>query len=456
MFRKVIKIIKQLLPKNIKKVMRSFLLMKPGAKKPSKNIMHYKKIGIADINEDIAYLRNMAFEKRSDEIVNNIRSKVVSGGKVKVAFVVNEAAKWNCDSVWDYMIDHPSWDPVVVVSLANYSRKINKLNRSTKYSEEFDFYIKIDPDAIPLYSESEDIQYPIEDLDADIFFFQQPWGMRDFPKRVSGTGLACYMHYGFLMMNAEEKHYNLRSFHPYLWRYFSQSKLHRCVHLITDNLAAKRIVVTGYPKLDYYLDGDKTVNEDRRKRVIFAPHHSLGKKTLNMSTFRWSGEFVFDLARTHPDIDWIYKPHPNLEFTVVKNGVMTKEEYVNYLNSWEELDNCQVLTGGNYLYVFDSSDLLITDCGSFLAEYLPTGRPIIHLKNKGAVEFHKFGEVLSEGFYQAENPEELMEIFRNVFLEGNDSLTERRAELMNLLFPSGKSATFNLIDHLEEQFSIQR
>jgi len=50
---------------------------------------------------------------------------------------------------------------------------------------------------------------------------------------------------------------------------------------------------------------------------------------------------------------------------------MTLNEVESYYAEWHNLSNGFVYDEGDYFNIFKSSDALITDCGSFLAEYLP-------------------------------------------------------------------------------------
>ena len=60
-----------------------------------------------------------------------------------------------------------------------------------------------------------------------------------------------------------------------------------------------------------------------------------------------------------------------------KTGFMNEFEYDEYVAQWNNLPNAYLYNKGNYIELFKTSDLLITDCSSFLLEYMPTLKPII-------------------------------------------------------------------------------
>jgi CDP-glycerol glycerophosphotransferase (TagB/SpsB family) len=258
------------------------------------------------------------------------------------------------------------------------------------------------------------------------------------------------------MMANHGMHYNIGSFHPYLWRYYTQTEAHRAMHLAHDPSAYDRLVVTGYPKLDVYLEDDPTERLDHPvwgegqgdTRIIFAPHHSLGQDNLNMGTFRWTHERMLEFARSHERLRWVYKPHATLRHSVVKNGIMTREQYAVYERAWADLPNATIYDSGDYFDIFRSSDVLITDSGSFLAEYLPTGNPIIWLVHPTTIGLNEVGQGLARGFYDVHDLDELDATFQQVVVDGNDPMAAERAAAAATLLPTGGSAARAVVGHL--------
>ena len=78
--------------------------------------------------------------------------------------------------------------------------------------------------------------------------------------------------------------------------------------------------------------------------------------------------------------------------------------------------------------MFKTSDCLITDCISFLAVYLPTGNPVIHLLSKKQTrEFNEFDNYIIEWYYQVFNNSELEKTFSQIIVEGSDP---KKSELL--------------------------
>lgn len=418
----------------------------------------YEHASPENLYDAVDFLRNAAVDEMNRNLQRRIRAEVRDGRPLKIGFLVSDRSKWNMDSVLDE-VRKAGWSARVYLcpKQAAYADRDDK---AIAYQSERDFFLQVDSDLVDLYDWKEDLQKPVEDLvDADVVFFQQPWGMQDLPRRLAGRALNAYVHYGFMMMANHGQHYHIGSFHPYLWRYFTQTEGHRLLHLENDPSAYSKLVVTGYPKLDVYLSEAGGGSElwplpnQSARRIIYAPHHAVTKGSLGMSTFAWNHDLLLELARTTPGTQWLYKPHPNLKYAIARAKLMTREEYEAYERAWAELPNAAVYDSGRYFDVFRSSDVLITDCGSFLAEYLPTGNPIIWLVSATSVGLNAVGQSLADGFYQVRTIPELHETYKRVVVAGEDPLKATRERAIERVLPPGGSAALAIVDHLREQLT---
>ena len=245
----------------------------------------------------------------------------------------------------------------------------------------------------------------------DIIFYEQPWELPEIHSiyRTSNYAVCLYCSYGSCITNGENEY--CKPFFNELYTYFMDNeeiiKTMRQKGVIDVNLE-----FAGQVKLDAYL---KPLNKENivwktsgKKRVIYAPHHSFYKGSmLGFGTFDWNYKFFLDYAEKHQEIEFILKPHPELKCQIVKNGLMTYDEMNEYFKKWEELPNCQIYDKGNYFDMFRTSDMLITDCNSFLYEYLPTEKPVIHLISEHSIGHNEFGRKITSGYYKVHNIEEL-------------------------------------------------
>lgn len=429
---------------------------------PSPSQLGYPRTHPENGYDALDFLRSKKVFDLNQEVVERVRLAIASTGrKVKVGFLVCEREKWNGDQLLRELENSGNFDCSFAVHLSSTAARLPHEERASDYEEQVTYFKTKGKVEFDLFDPERNQSFAIEDTDYDVLFIQQPWGAKDFPRRLVGRTLCVYMHYGFMMMANHGMHYNISTFHSYLWKYFTQTESHRRLHIQNDPSANDKIVVTGYPKLDVYFEKEpartavpawKNHSDPFRRRIIFAPHHSVERNSLGMATFRWSGLELSSLRSEHQEIDWIYKPHPRMSLALQRAKFMLAEEYDAYVQEWDQGENSSVYDDGDYFDIFRSSDALITDCGSFLAEYLPTGKPIIWLVSEETIGLNSVGKFISEGFYQAWTAEELRQVFQYVVVEGNDPLYEVRRRAIDEIIPGDQTSSKEVANYLQNAF----
>ena len=178
--------------KKIKRIMKS---IKKRVKKDEKYLRESPK----NIYDAVDFLRKVHVDSAHSVVIDRIRNKIITGRSVDVGFVVNESAKWNCGALLSEMKKDQYFNPTIILSVRDLKGSTPE-ERKDLYLKTRQFYLNIDENLVDLYDWQKDLLKPIEDLQADILFFQQPWSMNDFPRRIIGKSLGIYMHYGFMMM----------------------------------------------------------------------------------------------------------------------------------------------------------------------------------------------------------------------------------------------------------------
>jgi hypothetical protein len=209
---------------------------------------------------------------------------------------------------------------------------------------------------------------------------------------------------------------------------------------------AERLIVTGHPKLDVYQEPMPTDLRlwkvpAAKKRIIWAPHFTVtdDRTPHTFSNFFEYYDFFLQFVRNHPEIEVVLRPHPELFEHMVATGLKTREEADAYRTRFNALPNGQVYEGGDIFTMFRQSDALILDCISFLAEYLPTGRPICFLDGMRRQRLNPIGERLLQTYYIAWNPEEIEDFIRTVVVGGDDYRRGEREQVAReyLHMPAG-------------------
>lgn len=396
------------------------------------------------------------------KVMDRLRKKK---DKFKVIFIVESNQKWGWQSVYDELRKDDRFE-LLLVTLPLTTRFKDKIYPQ---KEDIEFFSKLNMPIIDGYDYDKQTCIDLEELGADIIFYTHPWFVdvhKIPPALTSRFALTCAISYGFNLVESRLWGTTTpRNFCSNLWTMFAESKYHKHFYEIGTNLKNKDILlVTGYPKMDAY---NTPVNPDieelwksknpKKPRIIYAPHHSIERDGgFGASNFREQAKFFLEFIKSHPQYDFIIKPHPVLKSKCEATGFMTGEEYEDYLNQWRALPNANVYALGNYYDLFKTSDLLITDCSSFLAEYFVSKKPIILLESKSRIPFNKFGLKLKTGMYKPENINEIEDLLNNILINKNDPLEKVRENIIKKDFylpPNGIG--HNIVTYLKKELRIR-
>lgn len=378
---------------------------------------------------------NTIIQKRYKKLIKKLK-KENPKRKFKVIFLCTENSKWAYQSLYETFEKHPDFDVQILVSIPTYffEKKFKFMDFNKLLKKNYDFFKNRGMNVEYAFNPKSKQYINLKKFNPDIIFYEQPW---DLPKKhslieTSKYAFACHCSYGTAMTNASYE-YEL-SFYKNLFRYYLDNKYIQKT-LVHNGFCKENVPVCGSSKLDAYLT---EINSDKiywktqdKKRVIWAPHHSFGQETiLKYGTFDWNYEFFYNFMKEHPEIEFIVKPHPRLKQALVSENLMTQEESDLYFNSLQAMPNVQIMDSGDYFSMFRTSDLLITDCCSFLCEYLPTLKPVIHLISRYSTGYNEFGQQIIKGYYPAKNCITLQEQIDKVLFKQEDSLKSVREEIL--------------------------
>ena len=94
---------------------------------------------------------------------------------------------------------------------------------------------------------------------------------------------------------------------------------------------------------------------------------------------------------------------------------------------------------------------MITDCSTFLIEYLATEKPLIRLASKNAVEFNSIAKEAIKVCYNIENNSDLEKTLKFILKENQDELKEKRTEYSKQLKKDTSKIIINdLLKQIEE------
>ncbi|MDR2432405.1 MAG: hypothetical protein LBD34_01490 [Puniceicoccales bacterium] len=435
----------QKLYKNI----RQFFIQR---KKNAEKVRMFEKIN------HIPWIKRLSFIKARKTIENlyaqHLRDlqKAVQHRKIHVAFLVNEASKWHCDTLYNLFKNSNHFEPLILVT-----KRITCYDTTEEFNATLLFFKNAGMHVECAYDSRDNKFLDLKIFSPDIIFYEQPWGVERLQSinRVAIFALTCYTPYCFHMFHSEYDYLEL--FHRFLWKYFVESSWH--LESYKDRFKADNCVSSGSLHLDkYFSKGIPHVDfwkdaSSAKKRIIYAPHFTFTTQH-RVATFSQNGKFILNLASIYPQTTWVLKPHPSFDQNVVADGIMTQQELDEYYAAWEKYG--MIVRGGNYFDLFKTSDCLITDCISFLADYFPNGKPVFHLRRKEqTADFNDFGKDIINTYYQIHSNAELEKLFSQVMIDGDDFMAPRRLEQMEKLkLISDETASKRVFDHLWKELKI--
>lgn len=371
--------------------------------------------------------------------------------KIKVLFILTNISLWKTELLYIQMLRHPRFNPIIgiVPTLADTEKAYQEIKdycESKKYS-----FIEINKH-----------ETLIKQTHCDIIFYSQPYMKHYYkPHRFTHNLKALFLHISYGVHSVLEEWNINQPLFLHCWQYYFENDIVASDFSSRMKNKGKNITVTGLPMFDQFVlynstrDPWKPIEGEKKKRVIYAPHHTINSSVIkdasgiNYSTFLEYGEFMLEMAEKYKDkIQFTFKPHPYLWRKLIT--VWGEEKAKAYYQKWEQLSNCQI-ENGEYVSLFMTSDALIHDCSSFTIEYHFTSNPVLYLVKEESHDknISRFGKEAYNLHYKGFSKEDI-ESFLNDIINDIDPIKEKRKKFYNqyLLPPNGKTACENIINSI--------
>ncbi len=384
--------------------------------------------------------------------------------KIRVLFIVSEIAKWKEQSLYEAMEESADFFPIVGISAwNNQNERVISSNGYQRILERAErFFDGLGDRHIRTVTIEDDnwVYHNLSEFSPDIVFYTEQWApcQKQHPFEVSKYALTCFLPYyvpDFGIANYD----CYQQVERMSWTYFclseSWKRLYRRYLLFMSYVA--KLVPSGHPALDYIAQNRDRIPEERY--VIYAPHwafpHPGQDESYIIGTFPWNGREILVYAEAHPEIKWVFKPHPLLRRTLLSAGIMTESEWNLYYERWNKI--AVICLDGDYQELFIQSRVMVTDCGSFLPEYGSTGRPVIRLicpQDRHVPP--AVAKNVYDTYYQVHNIEELYATFKLVIEDQQDPKKESRLVAIQEAGLYESKASQNIMNYLLKTFGRQR
>ena len=246
--------------------------------------------------------------------------------------------------------------------------------------------------------------------------------------------------------------------HRSAWRIFARSERHKAMFGKYCHVGNDHVFVVGHPKFDTMnvrhcscMPVGLTKKIADRKVLLWTPHFSVGEPP-TWSTYNLYGDFILSEMHRRQDLFMLIRPHPMFFQAMQQNKVWGPDGETCFRKMVYESDNLWLDVNPDYHDAFSVSDALITDVGSFLLEYLPTGKPILYLHHPNGLGMNDDRDLV-QYLYSASGPIEI-EAFMKMFALGDDHRKkEREGALSKFLHGLDSNIGEHICQHIYSSIS---
>ncbi|MBR4152856.1 MAG: CDP-glycerol glycerophosphotransferase family protein [Selenomonadaceae bacterium] len=370
---------------------------------------------------------NSFIERVFKKSVELIRRK----DKIKVGFVLYDSSMWSGDDLYNYFAADEKFEPTIFLCLRNDKPKAEIIEK--EFCHGVDQFKSRGLNVVAVNDKN--FSVPEQDLLIFLAPYFEPLPLSLRLENISAKTLVMYVPYA---ISITKFNLYIQPIFNVVWKAFFTSTMELEDYKERVLTGMPNGLFSGYPKMDIFFKDNadfrfnwKTTQPDAKK-IIWAPHWSINDG-VNIATFQWNYKFLYLFASEHPEISWVVKPHPNLFFSAVKSGLFrTTKDFEAYLQAWNDLPNAQVYTGAYYQDIFATSDGMIHDCSSFVAEYQYVDKPMIYL-TRSTQNFYNLGEEILRASYlvDGQDLDAIAALIQRIFIEGDDFKAAERKEIFD-------------------------
>lgn len=376
---------------------------------------------------------------------------------LKVCFYAMNLDMWRYGDVYRRFAQDPRFAPCVVTAPAFYQPESDRVAVQERMVKAFEAQgMRV----VRGYDAEHHRALSIASLHPDLIFYTQPYDKcidASLEFHHAWGALHCYAPYSFQLSRVEWGWNN--NLQNYCWKQFFVNEAHLRIAQEVALAQGRNMVAAGYCVEEEQVAAradhaacEAAWRNDPRKRVIWAPHHSIGEKDLfRVSSFLEICDLMVELREAYRDkIIFAFKPHPVLKARLYERWGWEKTDA--YYAGWAAADNA-FDAQGNYRYLFAGSDAMIHCSASFILEYLYADKPVQYVYSKTRQTSSDWGEVGAAALsvhVPAHEPDDIRRFLDETVLGGRDELKAAREAFVrtSLKSPNGRMFSQNVYEEV--------
>lgn len=388
----------------------------------------------------------------SDKLINKrLEKKRRTGEKINVVFICHRPAVWeSLHSVYDALVQDQHFN-VTIVAIPNKKELPGLwLDHETYESEGAEEFWK-EYGCIHGYDYQTKKWLDLRTLKPDYVFFQQPYNIKMCAEykswKVSRYAKLLFVTYAINIIGGEP----MESTYPP--DFMNDVSIFFCPNTSlkadlqewfskNNNRGLTKIVVSGFPRYDQFekpLDKEPDIwkHKGKKFRVIWTPRWNTREGSCTFFEYK---DAILEYARSHDDVEIVFRPHPQAFSEYNFTGEMPEEEQRRFRKDCDSA-GITIDEDGEYLSKIRTTDCFLTDPTSLMGEYIATAKPILYTHKINC--FASFGNALAEGYYYCKTWSEI-ENTLNMLKKGDDPLAEVRARVCkeNISVPVGGAGNY--------------
>ncbi|MBO5892556.1 MAG: CDP-glycerol glycerophosphotransferase family protein [Oscillospiraceae bacterium] len=371
------------------------------------------------------------------------RRKANSTGPIRVGFLCQFIPAWSkLMPVYRQMLEDSRFQPVLICVPSNIENR--ELVGDTKSNDTYD-YFRNQGYSQAVSAWDGEAWLDLTSLNLDYIFYPRPYN--DFlppcydSAVVSRYCRICLVMYGMSMTEQIIDTVMERSFFRYVYCYFAESpyvgernrKMGRFLH----GLGLQKSVYKGLPGMEEIAAKRDAASpawdfSQNSFRVIWTPRWTTDPALGGTNFFEYY-QALLDYARTHENMDFLFRPHPLALENFQKTGEMTAQQVQDFLDQIQSLPNVSLDSQKEYFSTMWGASVLVTDISGIMPEYFATGKPMIYCATNMPLTPSPHTETMLEGCYTVYNKAELFACLEQL-AAGEDPLAEIRQKIADRLY----------------------
>lgn len=372
--------------------------------------------------------------------------KIRRHGPIRVGFFCQYIPAWpKMEPVYEQMKADPRFEPYLLCVPSGIENGMLKEPETAKNDTYEYFRDRGYTEAVNLLT-GPDTWLDLQALELSYVFYPRPYNA--LMPRCYQTNLVarfcrvCMIMYGMATTEQITRITLNKNFMRYVYFYFAETAFSQRINIrnnaLGHRLGLQKTLCVGYPVLEQLekMQGVESPSWDFSRnpfRVIWTPRWTTDKKEGGSNFFTYSEAFL-EYARTHPQMDFLFRPHPLMFDNFIKTGEMTCQEVEAFKEKCQALQNVKLDDQAQYEATLWGSDVLVSDISGLMPEYFTTGKPLVFCATNMELQLAQFSrEMIDKGCYTVHSRQELFACL-DALQRGEDPLESARKALIPELF----------------------